>query len=75
MKKDIKDTFEDLTPSCEASFELRLNNIKENAKGELDRIHIKNKNLQKYKKIEWLVIFNTIATIGGFIVGIISLFK
>ena len=31
------------------------------------------KNIKKYKKIEWLVIINTIATIGGFIVGIISL--
>lgn len=58
-----------------ATNELRINNIKGNAKAKLERIYDKNKNLNNYKRIKWLVVINTVATIGGFILGIISLFK
>lgn len=75
MQKDIRDMFGEITPSCEASFENTICNIKGNAKSKLDRIYTKNKNLQKFKKIEWLVIFNTIVAILGLVVGIMSLVK
>ena len=51
----------------------KINNLKGNVKSKLERIYDKNKNLEEFKRIEWLVIINTIATIGGFIVSIISL--
>lgn len=52
----------------------RLNNIKENSNYKLKQIYLKNKNISNFKKIEWLVIINTVATIGGFILTIISFF-
>lgn len=75
MQEDIKNTFQPMTPSCETSFDTQIDNIKGNTKAKLDRIYSKNKNLQKFKKIEWLVLINTIIALGGLVVGIISLFK
>lgn len=73
MQEDIANKFGNdiLVQSNESS----INNIKGNVKAKLERIYDKNKNLQKFKKIEWLVIINTIATIGGFIISIIGLIK
>ena len=51
----------------------KINNLKGNVRAKLARIYDKNKNLHEFKRIEWLVIINTIATIGGFILSIISL--
>ena len=75
MDKDIHEISEKLTDSCESSFKSKISNIKSNAKNKLERIYIKNKNLQKYKKIEWLVIINTGVAIAGLIVEIIGLVK
>jgi len=73
MQKDIKDIFNTSAQLSEASSELKVNNIKGNTKAKLDRIYLKNKNLQKYKKIDWLVIINILTTVIGVSVAIISL--
>lgn len=52
----------------------KSNNIKQNNIHKLNQIYLKNKNINSFKKIEWLVIINTIATVGGFILTIISFF-
>lgn len=52
----------------------KLNNIKENSNYKLNQIYLKNKNIESFKKIEVVVIINTIATVGSFIIAIISLF-
>lgn len=79
IHKHIKNMEQELTKKVEkrftkdSSIEIKINNLKQNAKIKMERIYDKNKNIHNFKKIEWLVIINTIATIGSFIIGIIGL--
>lgn len=74
MKEKALENFKNEKLLNNESSEIRITNIKGNATYELNQIYLKYRNIKKFRKIEWLLIVNTIATVGGFIVSIIALF-
>ncbi len=74
MKEKVLEKFNGDKLINDESNLLRINNIKGNAISKLNQMYLRNRNIKRFRRVEWLVIINTTATVGSLIIAMVSIF-